>query len=55
MNARQVARAEKDTEESISVDEGDEAPIKRANQSHKTEDESIRCASPPCYLSEIED
>ena len=48
-------RAEKDTDESISADEEDEALIKRANQSDKAEDEPIRCASPPCYLSEIED
>ena len=39
-------RAEKDTDESISADEGDEAPIKRANQSHKTEDESNQVRQP---------
>jgi len=39
--------AEKDIEEFIPAAESDEATRKPADQSHKTEGESIRCATPP--------
>jgi hypothetical protein len=49
-----TCKAQPDSVTLTAVKQGKRRLIKCASHTHQAEDEPLKCASPPCYLSEIE-
>ena len=48
-------KAQTDAVTSSAAKKGKRRLVKSARQTYEAEDDLVKCASPPCYLSEIED